>query len=150
MIPPYDETYLSSAQRSLARMLDFAVYELHWEIGPFFDLFLSTGLAEEFGAGDPHILAGMSGVELAYLVLEEAGIPEERGEIRFPMNRSEAYWTGWALAWYQWRSGLPFADIVQAVPMETIRDMYHPFHKMDLRQFEDRMNELMQAAAPSS
>ena len=143
MTHAYDETYVASAQRSLGRMLDFAVYELHYEIGTFFSLFIATGLADLFGSGDPEIVAGMSGIELAFTVLEKAGIPEDLENIRFPIERSEEFWTGWALAWYQWRSNLSFSEIIQAVPIEEIQNMYYPYHEMDLRQFEYRMNELI-------
>lgn len=140
MIPAYDELYLDCAQVSLGCMLDFAVYELKYDIETFFQLFISSGVANRFGDGDFAILAGMSGVELAYKVLEESGNPIERISFQYPDDRSEEYWTGWALAYYQWKTALSFEEIVRYIPIKEIRDLYFPYHEMDIRQFCDKMD----------
>jgi len=70
-IRSYDKNYLEKARVSLAQMLDFAVHDLKYDISEFFDLFIRTGYAERFEKGDANILVGMSGVELAYAVLDE-------------------------------------------------------------------------------
>ena len=66
MIRAYDKLYLEKARTNLGRMLDFAVYDLHYEIDIFFDLFVTSGVAARFESGDFTLIAGMSGVELAY------------------------------------------------------------------------------------
>ena len=142
MIHAYDKLYLDKAQNALARMLDFAVYEMGYTLEDFFALFIKTGLADRFGSGDYELLVGMSGVELAYSVLEEAGKPVQRKLVRYPADRSEIYWAGWALAYYQWDTALSFAEITQAVTITEIAAMYTPYHEMDIRQFVDHMNEL--------
>lgn len=45
-------------------MLDFAVYELKYDITQFFDYFLQSGIAERFERGDFSILVGKSGVPI--------------------------------------------------------------------------------------
>ena len=47
MIHAYDKVYLEKARTALGRMLDFAVYDLKYEIGDFWGLFLASGI----GAG---------------------------------------------------------------------------------------------------
>ena len=42
MMHAYDKLYLDKARTSLARMLDFAVYDLHYDISEFFELFLAS------------------------------------------------------------------------------------------------------------
>ena len=138
----YDKLYLEKARTSLGRMLDFAVYDLKYKASEFFALFIASGVAERFEQGDFTILAGKSGVELAYLVLDEADVEYERLTPRFAAGRSEEYWTGWALAYYQWLTAMRFADIIKAVPIEEIRALYSPYHEMDIRHFVDKMNEL--------
>ena len=150
MIRAYDKVYLNSARTVLGRMLDFAVYELNYDITAFFDLFLSSGAAELFQQGDFTILAGMSGVELAYMTLERSGIQAKRGLSEYPADRSEEYWTGWALAYYQWMTALSFAEIVRYIPVKEIQALYSPYHEMDIRQFVDKMNELYLAARPET
>ncbi len=142
MMHAYDKLYLEVARTSLGRMLDFAVYELKYDLTAFFDMFIISGVAKRFGNGDCNILAGMSGIELAYLVLEETVAGYERVEPRFTAERSPEYWTGWALAYYQWYTGISFAAIVSLVPVADIRALYRPYHEMDIRHFTERMNEL--------
>ena len=54
------------------------------------------------------------------------------------------------LAYYQWFTGLRFAEIEQAVPITEVRLLYTPYHEMDVRQFADKMNELYRAAKPET
>lgn len=148
MIHAYDKVYLDKARTALARMLDFAVHELRYDITEFFNLFVSSGIASRFEKGDYTLLVGMSGVELAYEVLEQSNIAVVRTKPRYAANRSEEYWTGWALAYYQWATALRFAEIVRWVPIKDIKALYSPYHEMDIRQFVDKMNELYKSARP--
>ena len=150
MIRAYDKVYLGKARTALGRMLDFAVYDLRYGLAEFFDLFLSSGVAGRFETGDYAVIVGMSGVELAYEVLERSGIPCRRISPRYSADRSEEFWTGWALAYYQWETALGFSEIVAYVPIEEIRALYAPYHEMDIRQFVDKMNELYRKAKPES
>ena len=141
MIYAYDKVYLDKARISLGRMLDFAVHDLGYDLEEFFNLFIKTGLADRFGTGDFSLIVGMSGVELAYKVLEESNITVDRGEVKYSVDRSEEYWTGWALAYYQWYTALTFKDIIGFIAINDIKDLYHPYHEMDIRQFVDKLNE---------
>ena len=69
----YDKLYLEKARTALGRMLDFAVHDLKHDLSAFFNLFIASGIAERFEHGDFTILAGKSGIELAYMVLDETG-----------------------------------------------------------------------------
>lgn len=66
MIHAYDMTYLDKACTAMSRMLDFAVYNLKYEITDLFNLFPTSGAAWRFERGDYALIVGMSGVELAY------------------------------------------------------------------------------------
>ena len=150
MIHAYDKVYLDKARTALGRMLDFAVYDLKIDLTEFFDLFIASGVASRFEQGDYSVIVGMSGVELAYKVLEESAIEVTRIKPHYTADRSAEYWTGWALAYYQWVTALGFAEIIHSVPIETIVGMYSPYHEMDVRQFCDKMNELYRAANPET
>ena len=150
MMNAYDKVYLEKARAVLGRMLDFAVHDLGYSLEKFYGLFLASGIADRFGAGDYTVLVGKSGVELAYDVLEQSGIQAIRVKPNYPVDRSVEYWTGWALAYYQWETGLTFAEIDDYVPIRRVADLYHPFHEMDIRQFSDKMNELYRAAKPDT
>ena len=150
MIHAYDKIYLDKARTALGRMLDFAVYDLKYDIGDFFDLFITSGIAARFEKGDYRVIVGMSGVELAYKVLELTKGEVNRIKPQYSADRSEEYWAGWALAYYQWDTALSFEEIVRAVPMKRIVQMYSPYHEMDIRQFCDKMSERYRAAQPET
>ena len=150
MIHAYDKSYLSNAQKNLACMLDYLVNELDNSIEDAWKWFLSSKSAIQFEQGDCSVIAGKSGIELAYAVLEDAG--KERSDMikMLPYNRSREYWTGWAIAYYQWETGLPFAEIEEAIPIQEIYMLYEPYHEMDIRQLTDRLNELYHEAKPDT
>ena len=150
MIHAYDKVYLDKARTALGRMLDFAVYDLKYDIEEFFALFIISGIAARFEKGDYRVIVGMSGVELAYKVLELTKGEETRIKPQYSADRSEEYWAGWALAYYQWDTALSFEEIVRAVPMKRIVQMYSPYHEMDIRQFCDKMSERYRAAQPET
>lgn len=150
MIVAYDKVYLEKARTNLGRMLDFAVYELKYDISDFFELFISSGIANRFENGDFNVITGMSGVELAYMVLEKAKISFDRTTPNYTINRSEEYWTGWALAYYQWETSLSFEKIIHYIPIKEIQALYSPYHEMDIRHFVNKMNELYRLAKPET
>lgn len=150
MICAYDRVYLEKARTALGRMLDYAVYDLKYDMEVFLRMFIESGIAARFESGDFTLLVGMSGVELAYLVLEKSDVAHERVKPQFTANRSEEFWTGWALAYYQWETAMDFEEIVRYVPIKEIKALYSPYHEMDIRQFVDKINELYKNAKPET
>ena len=73
MIHAYDKSYLSAAQKNLARMLDYLVNDLHYPLETAWQWFVTSELSARFEQGDCSVLVGLSGVELARAVLEQAG-----------------------------------------------------------------------------
>lgn len=150
MIHAYDKSYLATAQKNLARMLDYMVNNLNHALETAWQWFLTSELSTRFEQGDCSVLVGSSGVELARKVLEQAGEPIPKQKPSYAYDRSPEYWTGWAIAYYQWDTGLSFSEIEQAVSITEVRMMYTPYHEMDIRQFADKMNELYRAAKPET
>ncbi len=150
MIRAYHKVYLEKARNNLGRMLDFATYDLGYDSCTFFDLFMNSGLAKRFEKGEFNVTVGMSGVELAYRVLELTKRPVEVLSPRYSANRSPEYWAGWALAYYQWETAISFSDILEYISIDDIVCMYSPYHEMDIRQFCDRMNEIYHVANPET
>ena len=156
----YDATYLGAARVVLARMLDYAVNVLGYRLACFWALFLASDVSRLFAHGDASVVAGRSGIELARLVVREAGcdqaeLPDKRLTAAqeaswYCGGRSEEYWCGWALAYYQWRRALSFSDIEARVPIEDVLALYEPYHEMDEQQFLDRMDEECARAAPAA
>ena len=150
MIHAYHKVYLEKARTNLGRMLDFATYDIGYDPGEFFDLFIASKLAARFEKGDFALTVGMSGVELAYRVLELTQHQVEWPKPRYTVDRSPEYWAGWALAYYQWDTALSFEEIIEYISMDDIIKMYSPYHEMDIRHFCDKKNELYRAANPET
>lgn len=113
MTHAYDEVLLERAASSLGRMLDYSVHSLHHDITSFMDLFAASGVAGGFERGDIRLICGMSGIELAYEVLDRSGIRYERTVPRHTRSLSGEYWCGYALALMQWQTCLPFEYIMK-------------------------------------
>ncbi len=91
MIYSYDKVYLRIAQRVLGEMLNYAVYDCGYELNEYYRLFTESSYSERFSKGDPFVIAGMSGAELAIRVMD---VPDD--EIVAPgyyFEKSPEYWT---------------------------------------------------------
>ena len=111
MIHAYDETLLSKARDSLGRMLDFSAHTLHIEPSTMLALFSASGVASAFERGDIRTIVGMSGIELAYEILDRSGVEYERQSPRHTISLSAEYSYGSDLALRQWKSGISFAEL---------------------------------------
>ena len=121
MICAYDKSYLAAAQKNLARMLDYLVNDLHYPLETAWQWFLISKVAFRFEQGDCSVLVGLSGVELARAVLEQAGEVVPMQKPSYAYDRSPEYWTGWILAFLQWRLGESFEDLLHVVPHNRSR-----------------------------
>ncbi len=143
MMHAYDEMYLEKARIALGRMFDFAVYQLGYSIEKFYDLFISSGVAKRFENGDVSLLVGKSGIEIGYEVLYKTFGDVQPIEIEFTAGRSEEYWVGWVLAYYQWLYDISFSKISEKISIRDILTLYSPYHEMDIRQVVDKLDEMM-------
>lgn len=142
MINAYDDMYLEKARVVLANMLDYAVYDLHYNIEEIWEMFLHSNFSKRFSEGDASILVGKSGVELAYDVIYHSMGEYPEVQPTFVMERRPEYWMGSVLAYYQWYTSLSFEEITRNVSIQDIQDLYTRYHEMDILQFVDEMNRL--------
>lgn len=150
MMYAYDESYLYRARISLGNMLHFAVYDMEYDIASFYGMFLNSRMSERFGNGEPSVIAGCSGVELAYNVIYETTGRFCNKKPSFSLNKTPEYWTGWALAYYQWCRAVSFERINEAVPVKEVVSMYSPLHEADILKFVDIMDERMSSLSAGS
>ena len=124
-----DESILGCAMDNLGSALDYAVNVLNIGGQDFLDLFVVTGVAEEFGNGNYIYTTGMSGKKLADEVIRLSGkscnIPE--GEVNG--DYSCEYWCGWILAFYQFHSGLTYKKILSVISYEMLEQSYSVLHE---------------------
>ena len=140
----YDEEYVTLAQRVMGDMLDYAVNTLNYELQNFYRMFLISGIARQFEIGNPAYVAGRNGCEVAKEVIVLSGLDMPEAEDLMYLDKSLEYWTGWALAYYQWKSGQSFRQIDHAVSIDTVCAMYDPLHEADIEKFVYIMNEKLE------
>lgn len=129
MIRVYSELYLDDATQNLGEAFDAASRLEGVGCEVFAQEFLASGRARWFSGGNPRYVVGMSGIELVWDVLESRGYRLEPPRDSVAYDRSPEYWCGWALALYQWSSGLSFERILEAVPLSEFMKLYGPLHE---------------------
>jgi DNA-binding XRE family transcriptional regulator len=113
MIHAYDEVLKEEAADKLGKMLDFAVHSLHMDAANMLALFAASGTSALFERGDIRTIIGMSGIELAYDVLERCGISYERTPARHTRGLSAEYYLGYCIAVIQYRLSVPFSEMIR-------------------------------------
>ena len=140
MTHAYDEMYLNHARIALGNMLQFAVYDLQIDIDRFFEMFINSGIARRFGNGEAKYTVGMSGVELAYEVIRKITGKQCKVKPSFHPQKTPEYWSGWALAYYEWSQNVSFERIHSLIKMPEILDMYQPYHEADILKFVEELD----------
>jgi len=146
----YNELYLNHAAKSFGSMLDYAVNDCEIAGGFFLHMFITSGLAEQFEHGNPKVIAGMSGVELAIQTIETATGAKPTVELFARYYRTPEFWGGWALAHYQWFSTKSFSTILRAFPWDEIVASYYPLHEADITKFYAIAEERYTQANPQT
>ena len=144
MMRAYDEQDLDDAMRNLGEAADYAVNACNMTLQKFFDLFVTTGFATQFGKGVPKIISGLSGTELVHEIVVKAGIEQDLPEVQTEYDCSPEYWCGWIVAYYQWHTGRTFKDIFQNISAEEIENLYHPLHEAHEDKFVDVVNSIIE------
>lgn len=138
-IRAYNELYLNDAITSLANAFDYAINTCKQAPDWFAKLFTQSELSTLFERGNPAIISGKSGEELAKSVLKAAYPDKTFPPHAYSDGRTPEYWAGWALAQYQWTTAKRFKDIFARIPLSEIISMYPVFHEMDITRFIDSM-----------
>ncbi|MEG1826083.1 MAG: helix-turn-helix transcriptional regulator [Gordonibacter sp.] len=141
----YDKAYVYDAMEILGEAFDFAACAQNLGTQRFFDLFVQTGVADAFGGGSPRYVAGVSGIELVLMVGEQAGAPlaVPLATRHASLDRTPEYWSGWILAYVQWRSGRTFASLGAAVRVEDLLRLYKPLHEASEDRAADEIEALI-------
>ena len=135
MTRAYNELYLSDAADNLGDMLAYAVNDCGYDADTFFNWFIMSGLADQFGNGNPKYIAGLSGVELAREVVFQTCGTRPSIEATQDIDKDSVYWAAWALAQYQWFSGLRFSDLVRSgLTLSRVQSLYI-LHEADISKF---------------
>ena len=136
----YDRIYLEDAMSNLAVMLDYgSIVYGNPEI--IFERFLTSDISRQFEVGNPLYVSGMSGIELAERVIGETGGEPVNLQYRRPVMSAE-YWAGWALAYIQWYTGLPFIRLKDfGVDVVYMISLYPAYHEADITKLVETVTQ---------
>lgn len=144
MMRAYDKQYLDDAMRNLGEAADYATNACKIRLDKFFELFIATGFAAQFGNGVPKIVSGLSGTELVHEIILKAGIKQELPEAQTEYDCSPEYWCGWIIAYYQWHTGRTFKNIFQNISAKEIEKLYTTLHEAAEEKFVDVVNSIIE------
>lgn len=150
MIHAYDEIYLDDAMEVLGNAVEYAI--LFCDIGgqEFIDLFIASGISEEFERGNVKYISGMSGIELTRLVLERCG-KKAAAEMEIPyIDYPPEYWVGWILAYYQWYTGKSFSTICKKITYQNMLALYGVLHEADPSKAASVFDDIMIGATETN
>ena len=146
----YDESLVTEAKKHLGDAIDYALNDCGLQPDEFSDLFVRSGIAVLFGEGNPAVVSGMSGPELARSVMSYLYGDSEFPERRFTGTPTREYWAGWALAQFQHATGRRFQDIFRVVPLSEVLLMHGAYHEMDILHFIEEVERRISESHPQT
>lgn len=141
MTHAYQEIYLSKAQSTLGDAFDFAINTCEIPGKDFFLLFAASSVGRRLEKGEPSLLAGKSGIEIAKEVILETTGKNLDKKAQEHFSRSREYWIGWAVAYYQWYSSRSYREIFKVLSFNDLQNMYYTLHEADISKFVDIVDE---------
>jgi DNA-binding Xre family transcriptional regulator len=134
--------YLEGAMIRMGDMLEYACLDCGYDPDCFFKMFLQSNVARQFQIGNVAVIAGRSGPELAEIVLEAVDYKKDFPEPSWREYRSDVYWSGWALAYYQWYTAQSFAIIWQSISIRMLQRLYPTLHEADITKTVDVLSRM--------
>lgn len=130
MTRAYSELYLEDAMRTLGEAADYA-FSIGEKLDEFLDLFLAGGYSTRYENGEPQLISGLSGIELAMKILhdQKGRAWEDFPEMKPRFDFSKEYWCGHILAYYQWSRNISFKEIFDHLSIEEVMSLYPSLHE---------------------
>lgn len=144
MMYAYDEMYLNDAMKNLGEAFDYSANVLNIPMDDFLDMFIISGIADQFGNGVPKFVSGLSGTELVWEVLSRTGKNIDFSSPQTEYDYSAEYWCGWILGFYQWNTGKSFKEIKKYLPVSEIYKLYPTLHEASEEKFVDVANAILE------
>ena len=142
-IHAYQETYLNKAQAALGDAFDYAINTCGIPGEDFIKLFVASSISKRIENGEPALLAGKSGIEIASDIFFETTGKQLDNKPQEHFGRSREYWIGWAICYYQWFSARSFSEIFKVFSFKDLQKMYYTLHEADITKFVDIADEII-------
>lgn len=122
----YDKFFLRFVTNNIGEMCEFAVKVMGYPLDLFLGMFAKSFVGKRLGEGDPIIMNGKVGTELAYEVEREfKGCIVFRGhEIPGFSKENPIFQFGRSLAYCQWYMNRSYEDILSYATVYELFDIY--------------------------
>lgn len=67
-------------------------------------------------------------------------MPNDNLPVQLKYDYSPEYWCGWILAFFQWKSGRPFQNIMECLTMQEVLRLYPALHEASEERAVDALN----------
>ena len=142
MISSYDESYLSDVQKNLGFFFQFMLCNMKFSPEEVQKKFLESIIPHQIEIGNPDFLCGKSGLELAKICLGNADISDKISEsLSEPYCPQAEYWSGYVLAYCQWKNAITFAQILSNYSLELLLSNYNLMHEADISKMDKLIME---------
>lgn len=139
----YDSRFIEYVMRNMGEAFCFVQEVVCQDLDAFMVIFTHFGVAKEIESGNPTYIYGMSGTEWVYKTYELAGLKINLGRSLDKSHHLDTYWTGYILAYYQFKTGLSFQYIHDQLSVYDIRKLYYPLHEASEDKAVDVINKLI-------
>lgn len=131
---------LENSMDTLGSMFDFAVNNCKLNGDEYWNMFVCSGVAEQFEERNPKFVVGKSGEEIVYDVSSVIGKSINAAQTSQKLERSPEYWVGWALTQYQAKTNISYKSIHQLVSFDELLNMYKTLHEAPIEKFIEILN----------
>lgn len=135
----YSELYVNDAQKTIAHSFDYAVNKIKISLEDYAKRFAYFKYIKLIETGDPHYIAGMSGIELAKEICNKEGVKYGR----LPYKPGLEFWIGWILSYYQWSRNMSYKNILEKFPIERFIMAFPTFHEQNKKRMLEYMDEVI-------
>lgn len=138
----YDEMYLNDVQKNLGFFFQLLLHNIELSPKNAQEAFLNSIIPQQIEIANPDFLCGKSGYELAMIALPQMDMSKVIEEaVQEPFYPHAEYWTGFVLAFCQWKNNIPFATILEHYPIEQFLQSYRLLHEADITKAEQIIME---------
>lgn len=138
----YSKEYLHTAKKNLANCFDYAINDQKIDGESFYSVFTNSKYTNLFESGNPSVIAGLSGMELAMNILNEKMQLKNFNKKIHKNGKTREYWIGYSICEYQWRTNISFKKIKDFISYKTLLSMYKIYHEMDIERFIEALDEI--------
>jgi hypothetical protein len=137
----YNELYTAKIKRSQGKVFYLAQNELpKVDVRWFIEKYMRSKIREQLDIANPKMAAKPAPELIHAFINRECDGTYDRGEGMFEFT---AQWIGEIYSLYQWKYGVPSAELIDLLPLSDMERMYIPGHEMGWNAAVDKIHSVL-------